>query len=129
MVIPDGQGRVTAVIFGDDHVAPVFAAFTLLDSKIWVNVRTQIPKPRNSNTIRSLLFISESMEGILQEEMTPLRTPNFEAWLYRHTYKGFKTPDFIDCLLKYLSDLVLYELYKRLTSYRCNNSNPEETVQ
>ena len=77
LVIPDGQGRVTAVIFGDDHVAPVFAALTLLDSKIWVNARTQIPRPRNSNTIRSLLFISESMEGILQEEMTPLYTPDF----------------------------------------------------
>ena len=69
LVIPDGQGRVTAVIFGDDHVAPVFAAFTLFDSKIWVNARTQIPKPRNNNTIRSLLFISEFMEDFLQGEM------------------------------------------------------------
>ena len=77
MVIPDGQGRVTAVIFGDDHVAPVFAAFTLLDSKIWVNARTQIPKPRNSNTIRSLLFISEFMEGFLQGEMISLSIPEF----------------------------------------------------
>ncbi|MEL0181387.1 MAG: hypothetical protein VXA33_17945, partial [Deltaproteobacteria bacterium] len=81
LVIPIGQGRVTAVIFGDDQVAPVLAAFTLLDSKIWVNARTQIPKPRNSNTIRSLLFISESMEGFLQEEMTGLKNPEFEARL------------------------------------------------
>ena len=44
--------------------APVLAALTLLDSKIWVNARTHIPKPTNSNTIRSLLFISEYMEGI-----------------------------------------------------------------
>ena len=77
MVIPDGQGRVTAVIFGDDQVAPVLAAFTLLDSKIWVDARTQIPKPRKSNTIQSLLFISEFMEVFLQGEMISLDIPEF----------------------------------------------------
>ena len=30
------------------------------------------------------------MEGILQEEMTPLNNPDFEAWLYRQTYKVLK---------------------------------------
>ena len=83
MVIPDEHGRVTTVIFGDDHVAPVFAAFTLFDSKIWANARTHMPNPRNNNTIRSLLFIPESMEDILQEEKTPLNNPDFEAWLCR----------------------------------------------
>ena len=77
MVIPAGQGRVTAVIFGDDHVAPVFAAFTFLDSKIWVNARIHIPKPTNSYTLRSFLFISESMESTLQEEMKGFKNPEF----------------------------------------------------
>ena len=30
------------------------------------------------------------MEGILQEEMTPLNKPDYEAWLYRQTYKVLK---------------------------------------
>ena len=76
-VIPDGQGLVTVVIFGDDHVALVFAGFTLLDSKIWVNARTHILEPSNSNTIRSLLFIPETMEGFLHEEMISLDIPEY----------------------------------------------------
>ena len=77
LVIPDRQGRVTAVIFGDDQVAPVFAVFSLLDTKIWSNTSFYIPKPINSKTIRSLLFISESMGGFLQEEMISLDISEF----------------------------------------------------
>ena len=73
LVIPVGQGLVTAVIFGDDHLAPVFATFTLLDSKIWVNTRTRIAKTINSKTFQSLLFISVTMEGFLQEKISSLK--------------------------------------------------------
>ena len=78
------------MIFGEDQVAPVLAAFKWLDSKIWVNVKTHILNPRNSNTIRSLSFIPEANEGFLHEVMIPLDIPEFLGTIYTYTYKSLK---------------------------------------